>query len=455
MRATHRSTRLRSDLRAMQGDGLAFSFMVGIGESFLAPFALALGFGDVTAGLVATAPMLAGALLQLVTPAAVGWLGSHKRWVVLCASLQAASFLPLVAGALAGSIAIELLYLSISLYWGLGMATSPAWNTWVGSLVPASIRPRYFAQRARWSQLALLTGLGTGGGVLALGARHGEPIAVYALVFGAALLARGVSARFLGLQSEPRPVPLGETRISPGAIRNHLRAGGHGRVLAYLLAFQSSVWIAAPYFTPYMLGPLGLDTLTFALLTGSAFAARILALPALGRLAHRAGTRRLLWLGSLGIVPLPSLWLVSDSLPWLLCLQLLGGVSWAAFELATLLSFFEHIPLAARTSVLSVYNLAQAAAIVSGGLVGGLILGHGADARSAYVLLLLVSTGLRLGSLVLLRGAPNVVPRSARPPALRTLSVRPSAGALQRPVLSDLGDEDAENAARPEFGSRS
>jgi hypothetical protein len=48
-----------------------------------------------------------------------------------------------------------------------------------------------------------------------------------------------------------------------------------------------------------------------------------------------------------------------------------------------------------------------------------------------------------------------VVPRSARPPALRTLSVRPSAGALQRPVLSDLGDEDAENAARPEFGSRS
>jgi MFS family permease len=342
--------RLRADLRAMLGDGLAFSFMVGIGESFVAPFALALGFGDATAGLVVTAPMLAGALLQLVTPSAVGILGSHKRWVVLCAALQAASFLPLVAGALLGHIAIELLYLTVSFYWGMGMATSPAWNTWAGTLVPPSRRARFFARRARWSQASLLAGLTGGGLLLELGATRGEPVGIYAVVFGAALLARGLSARFLGLQSEPRPVPLGETRISPRAIRNHMRVGGHARLLAYLLVFQSSVWIAAPYFTPFMLGPLGLDYLEFTALTGSAFLARIVALPALGRLAHRGGTRRLLWLGSLGIVPLPSLWLVSDSLVWLFALQLVSGVAWAAFELATLLSFFEHIPQYSRSS---------------------------------------------------------------------------------------------------------
>jgi MFS family permease len=445
MSGPDRSTRLRDDLRAMLGDGLAFGFMVGVGESFLAPFALALGFGDVTAGLVVTAPLLAGAVLQLVTPAAVGWLGSHKRWVVLCAVLQAASLVPLAAGALAEEMAVELLYLTVALYWGCGMATSPAWNTWAGTLVPPSIRARYFAHRARWAQVALLAGLASGGLVLQWGARRGEPLPAYALVFGVAMLSRLLSARFLGMQSEPQPVPLGDTRVSPRAVADHLRVGGHGRLLAYLLVFQSSVWIAAPYFTPYMLGPLGLDYSEFAALTGTAFLARIAALPALGRLAHRSGTRRLLWLGSLGIVPLPALWLVSDSLAWLFLLQLLGGTMWAAFELATLLSFFEHIPLHARTSVLSVYNLAYAVAIVGGGAVGGWLLGLGGRGTSAYAAVLAFSTAARLLSLVMLRGAPDVVPAATRPPTLRTLSVRPSAGALQRPVLSALPEGGTED----------
>jgi hypothetical protein len=128
--------------------------------------------------------------------------------------------------------------------------------------------------------------------LLELGTRRAEPLRVYALVFFLAMVARGVSAAFLGMQSEAQPPPLGDTRISPRAIRNHVRSGGHGRLLAYLLVFQSSVWIAAPYFTPYMLGPLGLDYAEFAALTGSAFLARILAFPVLGRLAHRSGTRR-------------------------------------------------------------------------------------------------------------------------------------------------------------------
>ena len=425
-------------------DGLAFSLMVGLGESYLPPFALALGFGDVTAGLVATAPMLAGALLQLVTPAAVGRLGSHKRWVVLCAALQAACFVPLVTAALVGEMTIELLYLTASLYWGLGMATSPAWNTWAGTLVPASLRPRFFARRAGASQLALLAGLGAGGLLLQWGAHHGRALDAFAGLFAAALLARAVSAGFLSRQSEPRPIPLGETRVSPRAIRAHVHAGGHGRLLAYLLVFQASVWIAAPYFTPYMLGHLGLGYFQFTVITGTAFLARVLALPFLGRLAHRSGTRRVLWLGSLGIVPLPALWLVSDEFTWLLALQLLSGAAWAAFELSTLLSFFEHIPEHGRTSVLSVYNLANAGAIVLGSAVGAGVLALGGHGPGAYVALLSISTLARCLTLPMLRGIRDVVPATETPPPLRTLSVRPSTGGIQRPVVATLPEEDGE-----------
>jgi len=203
----------------MLGDAVAFSLMVGLGESFIAPFALALGFGDVAAGLIATAPMLLGAILQLVTPAAVGRLGSHKRWVVVCAVLQAMTFVPLLYGALAAQMSLVSLFATTALYWGLGMATGPAWNTWAGTLVPGRLRATYFARRSRWSNVALLGGLGLGALILWQSAGNGRSVEAYALLFACALLARLISAAFLARQSESQPVAIGETRISPSAIR--------------------------------------------------------------------------------------------------------------------------------------------------------------------------------------------------------------------------------------------
>lgn len=444
MSATSRTVereRLRHDLRAMTADGVAFSAMVGAGETFVPAFALALGLGEVTAGLVATLPMLAGAIVQLVTPLGVRRLDSHRRWVVGCAALQAASFLPLLAAASAGTMPALALYATASLYWAFGMATSPAWNTWVGTLVPRALRPRFFAHRNRWSQVALLAGLVAGGAILEAADRAGRPLAGFAALFAVALLARTASARFLASQSEPRPIPLGDTRVSLPAFLAHMRSAGHGRVLAFLLAFQLSVWIAAPFFTPYMLERLDLSYVRFTALTGAALGARVLLLPLLGRLAHRRGTRWLLWVGAVGILPLPTLWLVSDAFAWLFALQLVAGAVWAAFELATLLSFFEYIPAASRTTVLSMYNLANALAIAAGALLGTLILRAFEGSGGAFAVLFLASSAARVLALPLLRGAPDR-PAPEEAPPLRTLGVRPSAGAIQRPVLAGLEPEE-------------
>ena len=53
---------------------------------------------------------------------------------------------------------------------------------------------------------------------------------------------------------------------------------------------------------------------------------RVAALPLLGRVAQRFGSRALLRFGATGIVVLPLLWLVSDDLRWLLVVQLLSGL---------------------------------------------------------------------------------------------------------------------------------
>jgi len=46
-----RTQRLRQDLTSIYRDGMAFSVMVGAGETYIAAFALALGMAQITAGL--------------------------------------------------------------------------------------------------------------------------------------------------------------------------------------------------------------------------------------------------------------------------------------------------------------------------------------------------------------------------------------------------------------------
>ena len=431
----------RRDRRSILGDGVAFSVMIGMGESYLAAFVLAAGLGEVAAGLVATVPMLAGAVLQLVSPYAVRRLRSHRRWVVSCALLQAASFAPLIAQAWRGEASLALVYAAAAAYWGFGFATGPAWNTWVGTLIPAPERARFFARRSRWCQAAVLAGLLGAGAVLEWGDAGSERLGLFGALFAAAGLARLVSAGFLARQSEPVPLAEDHRHVSFVDFARRFRAGSDGRLLAYLLAMQLGVNIAAPFFTPYMLEHLGLSWLQFTVLTGAVFASRIVALPLLGRIAHRHGSRRLLWAGALGITPLPLLWLLSDAYVALLAIQIAAGVAWGAVELAILLAFFEHIDASERTGVLTIFNLANALAIAAGAALGGLLFAAGDGGRAGYLVLFALSALGRAGALLLLRGIRDVAVPEA-PLELRTVAVRPNAGALQRPILPTAQADD-------------
>ena len=436
---------LKKDLRANLADGAGFSLMVGMGEAYLPAFALALGMGEVLSGLVASLPMLGGAILQLCSPAAVRWLGSHKRWVVLCAICQALSFVPLVIAALAGRLPAIWVFLIASVYWGAGLGTGPAWNTWMDSLIPRPIRPRFFAYRTRLTQAGMVSGLLVGGLALQLGKAHGQTLWAFALLFSIACLARCFSAGFLARQSEPTPSAEKLRGVDTATVLARFRRGGGSGVLFYLLSVQMAVWLSGPYFTPYMLKKLHLSYADYAILTAAAVSAKVLSLPFFGRFAKQAGTRRLLWIGGLGIVPLSGLWLVSDNFWYLMALQIIGGVAWAAYELAMVLLFFETINARERTGVLTIYNVGNATATVAGSLLGWCFLKSLGETQSAYLALFVCSSMARVGALVLLARVTGVMDHVRRsiPVVLRMVSINPTMGSIDRPILSSMPAEPA------------
>src|SRR5262245_52703167 len=188
----------RGDMRCSIGDAAAYSVMVGIGETYFAAFALALGTGETFAGLVATMPMLVGASLQLATPWFLQRTRSYKRWVILCASLQAAALLVMpIAALLVGRAAASWVFVAASLYWAAGQATGPAWNTWVEEIIPRRLRANFFACRARISQMCTLAAFATGGIALHVGNANGWLLAAFVSIFLIGSSCRFLSAWFL------------------------------------------------------------------------------------------------------------------------------------------------------------------------------------------------------------------------------------------------------------------
>ncbi len=393
---------LRRDLVLGTLDSAAYSVMVGCGEMYLAAFVLALGLGPLVAGLVASVPLLIGAVLQLAAPLAVWRVGGRRQWVILCVLVQAVSFLPLAWWGFSGRAEPWQILAAASVYWSAGMAASPAWTSWMAALVPVRVRTAYFAQRNRLGQVAVLASFVVGGMLLRAEAARDAALRGFALLFLAAAAGRLFSAWCLWASRDPRRAWRDRAATIPQSISERIRAGIHdvvtgpgGPVVAFLCCFTFGVQFAGPYFTPYMLEALDFSYGQFLVVFAAGFLIKAVVLPSVGRLGSRLGSRRLLTLASLAIVPLALLWLPSGEVWWLVVVQLIAGACWAAYELSVALLLFEVAGDRDRSGVVNVYSLGLALATVAGATAGGLVIRSLGETRDAYAAVFVGSCLLR------------------------------------------------------------
>ncbi len=443
----------RDNLHASMADGATFGVMVGLGETYLAAFALAIGLGEVSAGLISSVPLLAGGIAQLISLRGVRWIGGEKRWILLGATIQGLAFFPLVFAALYGSISLGTLLLIASVYWAGGLSTGPAWNTWMESIVPRRVRPHYFACRTRVSQLTTFASFVCGGLVLHWSQNHQQTLYGFAGLFFVAGVFRFWSVGWLAMHRTPDPIsPVSSELKAASAFQSEttkirlpdLRkpAPSGGRLLAYLVVVQGFVQISSPYFAPFMLEELGYTYLAYVGLLATAFLSKVVALTWWAKIAKRHSAQTLMWIGGVSIVPLAAMWIISRNFWWLAFAQIVGGIGWAAYELGFFLLFFEALPVAQRTKMLTYYNVANTTSWCAGALIGGGILAYlGSDERAYLVLFGLSSLGrlFALGLLARTGGRPLPV----RQIGLRVLGVRPNSASVDAPILPSINRDAA------------
>lgn len=432
---------IRRDLRLCLWDAGAYGFMAGVAEAYLPAFGLAVGMPPVSAGLIATAPLLAGGVLQLVAPRAIARMRSLRHWVTGCVIVQALAFVPLLIVALFGGPATPVVFASAALYWAAGMAASAGWNPWMARVVPARIRGKFFGRRQGLIQTTMLAGLLGAGTTLHALANTPYVRDVFAVMLALGFIARLVCAGLLaqigvGVDTAPR------RRMRLRSIPVKLRGTPRASLLAYIVAAIAAASISGPFITPYLLDHQGLSYLEYSVFTATIVVSKIIALPVLGRFVHRVGVRRMMSSCALAIAPIPIFWITSDAFWWLLCIQVYGGIAWGGFELGVLLALFDGDDDGERTTMQVAFSATQAIGTAGASFIGGALLGGFGSDTGGYTAVFVASAIARLAAAVLVvQQLPRVLMRLPGTLVVRawTLAIRPWGGTIVRPIVEGLG----------------
>lgn len=310
--------------------------MMGVGEAFIVPMAVAGGLRGEEIGLLSTLPLLFGAFLQTWSGTFLHRLGGRKQYVLAFVGVQAASYLLLTLVVLNSWYSFWILLPILSMYWGSALGLSPAWSSWIGSLTENVPRGRYFALRSQIANGALLFASGSAGYAM----QHFQVVNLthhgFVTMFLIAFVARVISLILLSCKYDP-PSTAAEGITFIKFIRDgrSILRSREIKVFLFLVAFNSAVFFSASYFTPYMLRTLGLSYGELILIQCSSIAAKILFLRIWGNLIDTYGSRKVMLLCSTLISVVPVLWVPLDSVAWLCFIQVLTGMVWAGFELAS------------------------------------------------------------------------------------------------------------------------
>ncbi len=354
-------------------DGL----LANISESFVAPYLslylLALGASGGQVGIFTAVTGLVGALMFL-PGARLAERSPHYRGVVVATSLVARAMLPLlllVPWTVSGQPAIAAVIVLAALRTASTQLGVPAWTAFAATIVPPSMRGRYFASRTFAMSLAALIVVPAAGRLIsALGVPQGYQVS-FGLAFAAGLLSSYAYSRIpLPAGGAPTHAPglsfrqvLGALRASPAFLRLCLTS----------MLLNLGVQLVAPFFNVYMVRDMGLSAGFVGLTATASTAFDLVGQRFFGPFVDRRGLRRTMALTSPFIALLPFAWLFVSE-PWhIFPIQIVGGFAWAGYNLAVFNYLLASTPDGKHPLYSAIYNTANGAATVLGPLAGGLI----------------------------------------------------------------------------------
>lgn len=357
-------------------EGIFASVTTGCGETYIPPFAIALGAGNLQVGLLTSLPILIAALIQLKTPDAVHALHSRRKLINRAIFFQILMWIPIIGIPFFATPdrRVMLLIFFYALYVSLGSFAMPAWGSLMSDSVSEEERGKYFGKRGK--VVGLVTVISSFAAGLVLHFSSSRIFTGFSIIFSLAALARVVSNYFMACLHEPEFHASREHYFSFWDFVKRLPASNFAKYVFYIGFFHMSAFMAGPYFAVLMLRDFGFSYLTYSFLTTTAVVSSLLGLTYWGRHADEFGNARLFKISSVLITVLPLFWIVSHNVWYLFVVQLIAGYLWGGFNLCTANFIYDAAIPQKRVYCISYFNVVSGIGIFIGTVLGGYFSTH-------------------------------------------------------------------------------
>lgn len=368
--------RVHKNLRWYWVDGLFSAVNDNIYLTYLSVYLLALGATRTQIGLLSSLSSLTAALLLLPGAFLVERWGQRKRFTLLFGGGVARLMIFLVAlmpffvdapGVVWVALAIAVTRDAFS------NLAFPAWMSITGDIVPYEGRGRYFGSRNFIMAIAaILTTLLIG----ELITRTGSPLG-YQIAMGVAFLF-GMGGTYSFAQiTDPKgdaPQPAG-TSMAFSAIWADLRLQ-HILLVLFGTTFlwNFSLNVAGPFFTVYLVQNLNATATMVGITSVASIITNMLVQRRMGILSDRWGPHRLQMISMFTIPVLPLLWTFATQAWHIILINLLSGVLWGAFTLASFNYLLDLFPDRLRARYSALYQIVVTLSLALGAALGSLLI---------------------------------------------------------------------------------
>jgi len=361
-------------------EGSAASASGGFGDSFVIPFAQAIGSNAMHIGLISAFSGLISPISQLFGNKLME-KQSRKKIVRKYVLIQALLWIPIALIAilywqniLQGYLpwALIILYSCIAITAGLA---HPAWFSWMGDIVQEDKRGKYFSKRNTVAGSVGIVVAIIGSLILDKFEVLGITFIGFGLFFLLACAFRLISFSLFKKQYSP---PFKLEKKNEFSFWDFIkRYDNFGKYAVYRAVFNFAIMIASPFFGFYLLTEVGLDKnlLLFMIITMSSSVFTLLFNPLIGKLSDKYGNLKLLYVELIFFVLSPVVWLFSKNIIWLILAPgIVAGIANAASGIANANFVYDSVSQQKRGTCVAYTNILVGVGVFIGSILGGFLL---------------------------------------------------------------------------------
>ena len=382
-------------------EGCASNSTVSFGDTYITPAILALNGNTVHVGIMQALVGVFSPISQLFGSKLIEKTEKRKKIILVSVAAQILlwtliAVMPLYAYLTSNNsfplYALIGFYVLVAIFGGI---IHPSWFSWMGSLVKAEERGKYFSHR---SVIVGLIGFVTiiiasiildsfkGAGFLLVG---------FVILFSLAAIFRILSREFLKRQYEPSDIP--NERYGLSWRKYFSRKNRVGKFSIGMAAFNFSIMIASPFFAVYLLEERNLSYFMFTIVIMSSVAWNLLFLPVVGKISDRYGNKILLRIAGILFAVTPPMWIFLQSpISIILIPQLMLGLANAAFGIGFVNYTYGISKDKERGSAIAHINAIAGIGVLLGSLIGGFILQHWRSEPMIFLVVFTVAAACRM-----------------------------------------------------------